>query len=121
MSLLSDALTAHASRLNESAGETVTYVRGSTQIKNVTAVRGQTRFEEVSSEMEALVQTKSFDWLIRPACLDASGTLLEPQRGDQIITTNGDLYEVFPGADDKHWQYTDAHESMFRVHTVKRV
>ena len=121
MSLLSDALAIHADRLHESAGEFVTYVRGSTTWANVEATRGQTRFEEMPSEMEAVIQSRTADWLIQPSQLMSGSTQVYPERGDKILDTGGSVYDVLPGADDKHWRYTDQHQTFFRIHAVKRV
>ena len=121
MSLLSDSLAIHADRLHEAAGELVTYVRGSISLTGIRATRGQTRFEEMPAEMDAVIQTRSADWLIEPSRLVNGSTLIEPQRGDKVIASDGNVFEVFPGADDKHWRYTDQNETFYRIHTVKRV
>ena len=121
MSLLSDSLAFHAARLHESAGEIVTYIRGSTSWTGINATRGQTRFEEIPSEMGVVVQTRTSDWLIEPSQLVTGSTQIYPDRGDKVVDSDGNTYDVLPGADDKHWQYTDQHETFFRIHSVKRV
>ena len=121
MSLLSEGLSIHASRLHEAAGELVTYRRGADTVTDLEAVRGQTRFEELPSEMDATIQTRTADWLIEPSNLILGGVAVKPSRGDQVITSGGDVFDVFPGADDKHWRYADQFETHFRIHSVKRV
>ena len=120
MSLMSKSLRAHASRLEKSAGECVTYTRGADEISNITAVRGESQFDEFPSEMEARIQSKSLDWLIRPSLLSLNGSVVTPERGDLITTADGSKYEVMPGPDQETWQYAGQHETFFRIHTVKR-
>lgn len=121
MNLLQEALQIHADRLDESAGESVSYFRGSTELKNRTAIRGESNFEEMASEMDARTRTRTMDWLIRPSQLSSSGSRFEPARGDRIVTPSGETFEVYPGPDNQHWRWSDARQTFFRIHTVRRV
>lgn len=110
----------HAAGSEFAAGECVTYVRGTDEISGVIAVRGQSQFDEFPSDMDARVQSRSLDWLIRPESLELDGSRIEPRRGDLITTASGDKYEVMPGPDETAWLYSGQFQTFFRIHTVKR-
>ena len=120
MSLLSDALAIHASRLKESAGEVVTYRRGSLSAV-ITAVIGQTVFEELGGDGEIRVQTKSTDFIFATDDLKLDGDAIEPKRGDQVIKTSGDVFDLLPGSFGNSWSWNDGRQTHIRVHTVRRV
>lgn len=120
MGLIDDALRFHADTLESAAGETVTYIRGSQQTTGITAVRGKSQFEEFASEGEMRVQSKMTDWLIRVANLKLDGVAVEPERGDQIKTADGQVFEVFPGPDGEHWRWLEERQYTFRIHSVRR-
>ena len=121
MSMLSDALAMHATSLLDSAGEKVSYVRGDTTISNVGAVAGQSVFEEVASDGEVRSLTKTVDWIIKPSALVIASAMIEPQRGDRIVKANGESFDVLPGSANTAWQWSDAHRTHYRIHTVRRV
>jgi len=120
MTLLSDALAAHVTTLNNAAGETITYKRGTSTV-SLTAVVGQSQFEDVSPSGEVRPLSKTVDWLVKPASLELGGSVTVPQRGDQISRSDGSTYDVLPGTEGTAWQYSDGHKTLLRIHTVKRV
>jgi hypothetical protein len=83
MALLDDALAAHVTTLNAAAGETVTYKRGSSTV-SITAVVGQSQFDEVSTTGEIRPLSKTVDFLVKPSALVLNSATVLPQRGDQI-------------------------------------
>lgn len=125
MSIFSRALKVHANVLHRTAGEYITYKRGSLSIE-LRAVPGESRFENPSSDGEFHVETKTVDFLVQPTALwvehtnDTPGYYLEPSRGDQIVRQDGTVQDVIPGASDSVWEWTDSYKTFFRVHTVKR-
>jgi hypothetical protein len=120
MSLMGEALGIHASTLMRAAGETITYVRGTNTI-SVTAVPGQSTFDEVASDGEVRSQMKTIDWLVVPSVLKIGGMPIEPQRGDQVIRSDGQKFDVLPGAGNTAWQWSDSRMTFYRIHTVRRV
>lgn len=120
MALLDDALAAHVTTLNVAAGETVTYKRGSDSV-SITAVVGQSQFDEVSATGEIRPLSKTVDFLVKPSSLKLSGSAVLPQRGDQIEKSEGSIYDVLPGTEGTAWQYSDGRKTFLRIHSVKRV
>ena len=120
MSLLSNALRQHANRLEQAAGERVTYARGTKSNVCVIAVRGRTDFEEILSEGDAEIQAKSLDFIIRRSALTLDGSEVEPQRLDKITTADGQVFEVFKSLDGVHWRWSDEHQTSYRIHTIRR-
>ena len=120
MALLDDALAAHAKTLNAAAGETITYKRGTATV-SVTAVVGQSQFDEVSTTGEIRPLSKTVDFLVKPSALVLNSAAVLPQRGDQIERADGSVYDVLPGTEGTAWQYSDGRKTFLRIHCVKRV
>ena len=120
MSLLDDALALHATRLQDAAGETVTYFRGTDSV-SVTAVVGESVFEEVAGDGEIRPQIKTVDFLLKPADLVLSGSVTDPQRGDRVQRSDGETFDVLPGVNGSTWQWSDARKTFLRIHSVRRV
>lgn len=115
MSILSEALAQHAERLEQSAGELVTYRRGDFEIQDVSAVRGQGEFETVNAE-GAHIMVRSTDFLIDRDHLIIDGECTEPQRGDLIELEDGQQFELMPGMNSTGWRWSDSHQTAFRIH-----
>lgn len=120
MSFLNSSLSWHTVGMKSAAGETVTYSRGNACVE-LSAVVGQTVFEDVGAEGETRSQLKSVDFLILPAELLIDGLTSEPQRGDQITRADGDKFDVMSGSSGTVWQWSDGRKTYFRIHTVRRV
>ena len=115
MSLLSDALAQHASRLIESAGECVTYTRGSDSV-DVMAVIGGSDLE-IEQRDGSVIQFRSIDFLIRISDLELNGELTTPARSD-LITYAGKVYRVLPEPGLPHYRAATGYaSSMYRIHT----
>lgn len=112
--MLNEALDHHWDSLKVAAGETVQYVRGSTSFY-VTAVVGQSTFDEGAGDGESRVLTKSVDFMIHRDDLAT-----DPQRGDQIKKSNGEVYDLLPGSGNASWQWSDGRQTHYRIHTVRR-
>lgn len=120
MSLISDALSAGFSAIEDMGGERVTYRRGSQEITDVLAVRDHSDFDERASE-ETHVQIKTTDFLIRLKYLvDSNYEEVTPSRGDQIVSGDGETFDLVPGVDNKHWRWSDARKTHYRIFTVRR-
>lgn len=121
MSLIDDALNLHADLINEAAGEWVSYIIGDTEIHDLVAVRGRSEFEEFASESDARILSRMVDWIVRAdEMVDANGTRVIPERGAQIETGDGQVFEVLPGPDGNHWRWSEARQYQYRIHTVRR-
>jgi hypothetical protein len=114
MNMLNDALALHWKSLKVAAGETVQYVRGSS-VSDVSAVIGQSEFEEASGEGETRTLRKSTDFLI---LRDDLGS--EPQRGDVIKRSTGEVYDLLPGSSGSSWHWSDGRQTHYRIHTILR-
>lgn len=112
--MLNEALDHHWDALKVAAGDTVSYVRGSTAYY-VTAVVGQSVFEESASDGENRSLMKTVDFLIHRDDLTS-----DPQRGDQIKKSNGEVYDLLPGNGTASWQWSDGRQTHYRIHTVRR-
>ncbi len=120
MALLDDALAFHVKTLNSAAGETITFKRGDDTV-SLTAVVGQSQFDELSTTGEVHALSKTVDFLVKPASLVLSGSAVLPQRGDLIQRSDGSQYDVLPGVEGTAWQYSDGRKTFLRIHSVKRV
>ncbi len=118
MSQMSEAIDTHVTRLQSFAGETVTYRRGSSSV-TLTAVRGQSDFDEIIGESETTVHTRTVDFLFDATELRLGGQSVEPTRGDQIVAGE-DVYDIAPGVQTAIAQWNDGRRNLQRVHTVRR-
>jgi hypothetical protein len=75
------------------AGATVTYHRGNASV-SVTAARGRSSFN-TDDGYGASIQVVSHDWLIDKADLLISGSVVEPEAGDQIKFNDGGRVRVY--------------------------
>lgn len=119
MSFLSAGLNWNSGTMKKAAGETVTYYRGSQAI-TLTAVVGQTIFEEFETGGELRAQAKTVDFVVTPADLKLDGFAVEPQKGDQIKRSDGEVYDVMTGTGSVPWQWSDGRKTHYRIHTVRR-
>ena len=118
MNLMQEALGLHATTLQAAAGEKITYRRG-TQSVVVSAVPGETEFEEFGSEGEFRAQIKYTDWLIKPGCLKFDGQPITPERGDEIERKDGERFHVLPGNQNATWRWANAHRTHYRIHSLR--
>ena len=119
MSFLSDALTWMPTDLGNTAGETVTYYRGERAI-SIEATIGQTTFDQIETTGEIRSQMKAVDFMIRPADLSFNGLAAEPQKGDQIKRSTGEVFDVMTASGVAPWEWSDSRKSLYRIHTVRR-
>lgn len=119
MSYLSDALSWYSPNLEAVGGETVTYYRGERAIE-IQATLGSTTFDQIETTGEIRAQMKSVDFLITPADLSFDGLLGEPQKGDQIKRSTGEVYDVMTASGVAPWEWTDSRKTLYRIHTVRR-
>ena len=120
MGFFTEALPIHNARLKLAAGESVTYKRGGSQV-TLTAVLGQTTFDEIGGDGEIHAQIKSVDFIVVPSELILGGSVEEPTRGDTITRENGEVFDVMPGSNGRHWTWSEGNQSHIRIHTVRRV
>lgn len=119
--LLSNSTSWLAGRLQNAAGETVTYERG-LDSASLTAVIGRTEWDSIEGE-GLVTRIESEDFLIEAADLVLAGEQTEPQRGDRIKRTIGGtthVFEVLPfgaAGDEQPFRYSDRSRSLLRVHT----
>lgn len=120
MSWLSSQLGAAFGLIDQAAGEPIIYRRGSAEVEIECAVRGESRFEEVVGDGETTTLIKSVDWLVKPEDLVICGDLAEPMKGDQVITADGEVFDLMPGMSESPWRWLNSYKTRYRIHTVKR-
>jgi len=103
-------------------GQVVTYRRGATELE-CTAVCGTTKWylEQIDNGVHA--SERSTDWIITVDDLTQSdGTVLTPQRGDEVIDENGVIFRVMPfGPDEQLWRWHEGEsQTIYRIHTKER-
>jgi hypothetical protein len=92
----------------------VAYRRGSASAE-VPATIGKTIFR-IEDEYGRVVCYESRDFLISTEKLVLNGTVVLPERGDEIID-GGFIYEVMAPANEPEWRYSDAFRNTLRIHT----
>jgi hypothetical protein len=108
-----------AAQQKTNASTLVTYQRGGAagQTVQVSVAIGRTEQETVSNE-GAIVETQTKDFLIVAADLVLSSIAVQPKAGDQIVWTDGSVYEVMDmGAGIGPWRWSDDYRIRYRIHT----
>lgn len=103
--------------------EEVTYTRGTTTLEISVAMRGSTKWDTEQIDNGVHGTERSVDWILSLTELTLSdGTVLEPQRGDEITDVLGTVYRVMPfGMDQQLWKWHDRDSrSAYRVFTKER-
>ena len=121
MSIYHDAQRAGFEGMAEVAGEQVAYKFGTHTLTRLNVLRGETKFENESPSGFG-TETTTVDWLVKPEhFVDSNGDRTEPKIGHQLVTQSGDVFDTFPGANDKCWRWSDQFETYLRIHSVRRV
>lgn len=100
------------------AGVDVTYHRGNDWTR-LCAVPGQSTFG-FADDNQTITESRSRDYLIDACKLVISGSLVTPERGDQIKERVGNkihIHEVSRPDGEQPWRYSDPGRSRIRVHT----
>jgi len=117
MSLIRSGMQSLAADFRRINGETVTYSQGGADYE-ITAVRGGSEFDDVASDMDARITTKTMDWIVYtddlPSCIQ------QPERGHTITTSTGEVFEAYPGPSGHTWRWLNSHRTGYRIHTVLR-
>lgn len=100
-------------------GKQIGYHRGDDEVQLV-AVRGQSIREEAPATGDATVETETEDWIVLAERLCVGNTQLTPQRGDYVVTPDGETFDVTSGQNAKTHSWMDTTRSLIRIHTVKR-
>lgn len=104
-------------------GQAVLYCRGNTTLEIDHATRGSTRWDVEQIDNGVHAKERSVDWIVSLADMTtAAGTVLEPQRGDEIIDENDVVYRVMPfGPDEQLWKWHDRDSrTAYRIFTKER-
>jgi len=108
---LSSQLKMHASR-------PVVYQRGVREV-TVPAVIGRTLMKLDDGFGGVKMEWTDRDFLIQASDLILDGEPIQPQPGDMIRETNGDVtyvYEVMAPGGEPHWRWSDAYHKVKRIH-----
>ncbi len=132
MNLIQDAMAIHAEAHTEANGVPYLVKRG--RIQNVMMATPATpRIGDEETAMDAQIQVKAQDFLIRPEAYILGGQNVEPADGDTVwpinqaqyeetgtITPTGEIFEVGSADSPGAWNWSDGYRTFFRVHTVRR-
>lgn len=89
--------------------------RRSDYITAVPATIGKTIFR-IEDDYGRIVHYESRDYLVSSADLVINGTVVLPEKGDEIID-DGFIYEVMAPANEPEWRYSDTFRNTLRIHT----
>lgn len=119
--LLRDGLAWLSAQLKAGASQQVVY-RRDTESVTVNAVVGKSLLKLDDGYGGVRMEWTDRDFLIAAEDLVIGGNATLPQRGDRIEQTIGDVTHVFevaaPGGEPE-WRWSDPHQIMLRIHTVK--
>ena len=108
--ILGNGLSWLASKLEEVASVSVTYIHAGTTRADIPAVFGTSDYK-ILSELGVETGASRVDFIIRDSCLGFTPTL-----GDQIVT-GGRVYRVVDHGADGCWNWTDGYCLTRRIHT----
>lgn len=114
MNVFAESLKFASAAIQSSAGETITYRRGSLSA-SIEAVRAGISVPDGGGEIVANADV--VDWLVEPAKLVLDQNVVTPQRSDQIVDASGQVYDLLPGNPS---DFSDSFETYHRIHTVRR-
>lgn len=107
---LVDKLAAHAS-------QTVTYRRGGQVVTGgVAATEAPVRAE---SDPDVNIDINHRDFIIKAALLVINGVQITPKKNDQIVKTNGDIFDVLPLGNEPEYRDFDKDKNAYRIHTKR--
>lgn len=119
--LLRDGLAWLSAQLKAGASQQVVYRRG-TESVTVNAVVGKSLLKLDDGYGGVRVTWTDRDFVIAAQDLILGGNVTLPQRGDRIEQTIDGVTHVFevaaPGGEPE-WRWSDPHQIMLRIHTVK--
>lgn len=116
-----DASFGRVSAAQERAfGVTVIYRRGELSCRCEDVLRGTVDATAEGDDTRVVVHGVSFK--IKPSSLVAlnSESNEQPQLGDTITTSDGDVYEIRPAFGDSPWRWTNAAHTRYEVFAVRR-
>lgn len=111
MSLLSEALDAHFTRLGVLAGEVISYSDGATTVTGVTAVKSRPRSIQIDAAESFMLSSKNWEFLVRYSDIGR-----EPKLGHTITDSSGVQYRVQPSnTTDNPWRWSDGQHTFVRI------
>jgi hypothetical protein len=114
--MLQDAAEWLADQQATNLSREITYRRGGTDSDPIAAVRCP--LKNGPDTQFGILRINERDWIIKASLLLLDGTAVEPQKNDQIIDTDGSIWQVLP-TEVEHESRLLAGEA-YRIHT-KRV
>ncbi len=118
MPLFADRLATGLARIQQLAGETVTYRRGAHKV-TLTATVGSTREQSVDDSGMVLT-IRHCDFHVPQASLVLNGKTVEPQAGDTITRSDGTVWEARPIVSDRCYYDADQYGHEWRIHTERK-
>jgi hypothetical protein len=117
LSRITAALHRGLAKVDQFAGELVTYERGSATVQ-IRGTRGDRTALESATNNETTIQTDRVDWIFRASAMDLEAGPIEPAEGDVIIDSAGVKYRVTKHPNDGKPARWMEHRVAMRVHTV---
>lgn len=99
-------------------GETISYERrGVGVVEDIKATRGR-QLSRVNSDFNTLLVKGDADFIVVASDLQISDVTFLPVRGDEIITSKGEIFEVWPSSPSENcYELSDHAGNNFRIHT----
>lgn len=111
MSFLSEQLELGDALHFEASADPAVYRRGENSA-SIMAIPG-TKLFRVNNEFGVSTVVQSSDFIVRASDI---GSFSRPKRGDKIIF-NSSAYEVLEPGGEPCWEWSDAKQSLYRIHT----
>lgn len=97
-----------------SFGVPIVYQRPGVGSVNLTVIRGES-VQEVDRDGQVVQEHRTRDYLVQASELVIEDSLTTPQRHD-MITEDGETYQVLAINGEPHWRYTDRTKTVLRIH-----
>jgi hypothetical protein len=117
MSDFAESLQAGFDVLEDQAGELITFKFGSGEIQNLLAIPGK-RKSQIDSLGKQIIANRDMDWLVRKDRMVFNDQPIVPVKGNLITTKAGKRYRVAAPQGGMEWEWSDQHETYYRIHTV---
>ena len=114
MNSFRNALSKGLSQVARTAGELVTYRRG-TVTAQITATRG---FKQAENDGRSNIQSLRHDWIITADQANLSTGTIQPIEGDELEDLAGVIYRVVKDPSDGKCARWMPHNVALRIHTV---
>jgi hypothetical protein len=105
-----------AGKLASHAAQTVTYRRGGRSV-SIAATKGRTA--SPTDSQFGILDINECDWIITASLIVLGGSVVQPQRDDEIIEADGQRWHVLPTEGEQVFRPADPQGTLLRIHTKR--